>query len=292
LEQLKNQLDKLAPQINSSNTTLEISIVISINEDSLDDYSQIISTYESKKIIFRRNFDNIGGNANITLGFVLYHSFKYIWILSDDDYIHPNCIKYLIPAISQNYDFIHIGDYSDIDYHKPPIKLSNNNIFDITKGAGLGMISTGIINFDFIRSSVHYAYDYMSSSFPHLAIYMGALKKKGHGTLGLVEHSKVFTGEELLTHGGADYSVSLYGFLYLADFLDMRNQKLFLKNWFLGCYEIFFRERKKNQIKFNKASGYLLMYYPSIFFRGYILFKFKYLMTFSKSLLLKIVKNV
>jgi len=288
LEQLGNQLEKLAPQIRHVANYLDVWIVVSINDNSFEKYLKIISTYESEKIIFRKNFENIEGNANITLGFVLYDSFNYLWILSDDDYIHSDCLDYIVPAISQGYDFIHIGEYSDIDYKKPPLKLTIFNLFDVTRGAGFGLISTGIISFKYIRGSTHYGFDYMNSSFPHLAIYMAALKKNNYATLGLAEHSKIFTGEVLQTHGGGDYSISLYGFLFLADFYDSKVKKIFLKNWFLGCYEAFFRERKNNPTKYVKASGYLLMVCPIQFFRGYLLYKFKSALVCFKTLFFKL----
>ncbi|MDP2232405.1 MAG: glycosyltransferase family A protein [Actinomycetota bacterium] len=59
---------------------------------SSDDLAAISSEFNVK---VRRNAGNIGGNANIALGFVFAQADEYLWILSDNDTIAPNAISYL-----------------------------------------------------------------------------------------------------------------------------------------------------------------------------------------------------
>lgn len=261
---LERQLKKLKAQI--PKFLGQIRILVSLNE--IDDvYLNIIKEYQCEQIKFRVNPGNIGGNANITLAFVFAEADEFLWILSDDDMITENALEYIMSSLDYSCDLVHIGDYEIL----ADVKISMMNVFTITKGAGFGLISVVIFNMDVIKGYLESGFSYLDSSFPHLAILLAALRDKKEFSMRLVSHTSVFTSEALSTHGHGDYSVSLLGFGYLADFFNKRQGKELLGSWIHENWRGFLLAKCKNSTQGYKAMGYLAFKAPKLILYLYIM---------------------
>jgi hypothetical protein len=255
---LEWQLDKLAKQIDPYRS--RVRVLVSNNNSQDGDYDALALKYEPYPIEFRNNPANIGGNANITLGFIFARENEFIWILSDDDRITSFALDIIFSALDNAIDILHIGIYTE----SGRANLELNNLFTITKGAGFGLISVGILNMSFFRQYIVYGYDYLDSSFPHLAIIMAALRDKKNAVMATARHDMIFTSEILETHGTGNYAVSSVGFGYLADFLPTADRAVLLRGWLRSNWRGFFAAKKTNQTSYNKALGYILITRPSL----------------------------
>lgn len=117
-EQLETQLSILLPQLNAA-----VKVVI------LDNHSDTPASIEQNcydiKII--RNRINIGGDANIFRCFEICET-KWLWTLSDDDYIKSNAVSLVLSAI-RNYpevSWINFAGESDTEVMKGKDEFFNS----------------------------------------------------------------------------------------------------------------------------------------------------------------------
>jgi hypothetical protein len=256
---LEWQLDQLTKQIDPFRS--RVRVLVSNNNSQDGDYNALALKYKPYPIEFRNNPANIGGNANITLGFVFARENEFIWILSDDDRITSFALDTIFSALDNSIDVLHIGFYPE----SRKANLQLDNLFTITKGAGFGLISVGIFNMSFFRQYIFCGFDYLDSSFPHLAIIMAALRDENNAVMATARHDMVFTSEILDTHGTGDYAVSSVGFGYLADFLPIDHRHQFLSAWIKDGWVAFLNTELHYKNKYNRALGYLLITSPFIF---------------------------
>jgi hypothetical protein len=239
-----------------------IRVIVSWNYDGGGQYDLFKKKYSNPNIEFRENVGNIGGNANIMLGFVFAKRDEYLWILSDDDLVLEGAVSEIFKELSNNYSLYHIGDYN----FKFNSQLSIENVFTVTKGAGFGLISSTIYDVNKFCNYFKVGFDYIESSFPHLAILLSHLNDNKNINFGGIVHSKIFTGIELPSHGTGDYSISATGFGYLGDFLQTSERKSFVRGWLFTGYSLFFSARKSNKYYFYKALGYYIIRDPLLIF--------------------------
>ena len=235
--------------------------MVSNNNSQDGDYTALALKYKGYPIEFRSNPENIGGNANITLGFIFAKENEFLWILSDDDRITPVALDAIFSALDSTTDILHIGTYPE----SRKTNLQLNNLFTLPKGAGFGLISTGILRMSFFRQYIVYGFEYLDSSFPHLAIIMAALRDKNNAVMATTRHDLVFTSEILETHGSGNYAISSVGFGYLADFLPKDDRRQFLWAWLRGGWITFLNAKRWYKQKYNRALGYLLITSPLLF---------------------------
>ena len=175
--------------------------------------------------------------------------------------ILPNSLQEIFSSIGNHLDIIHIGEYDN----REALDLNLENFMILPKGAGFGMISVAVFNINFFSTYLRYGFEYLDSSFPHLASLMAALKKEGVLKMGCALHSNIFSGEKLETHGSGEYAVSSLGFGYLADFLFGDAKVRFLDGWFKANWRGFLAAKETHRTKYNRALGYFLVTNPKIF---------------------------
>jgi GT2 family glycosyltransferase len=101
---IRAQLSALAPQV--ANHKDRVRVLVSDNASPHGIYDDLQKEFGTDYIRFRKNAGNIGGNANIMLGFVFAKSDEFLWILSDNDIVTPTAIEYLISQLRTDIDFI------------------------------------------------------------------------------------------------------------------------------------------------------------------------------------------
>lgn len=105
LEQLKNTLQKLLPQL-----TKQCVLKILDNYSTVvieEEISELLSQYPFVNYIVYRNKINIGGEANVVRCFE-YCDTKWLWILSDDDFVADNAVATILEDVEVYNDFSNI----------------------------------------------------------------------------------------------------------------------------------------------------------------------------------------
>lgn len=258
-EYLDMQLSALTS--GASNYNGRVRILVSRNYDGGDYFEALKAKYSVDFIEFRENVGNIGGNANIMLGFVFANKNEYLWILSDDDLITGNAVIEILNSMFSDLPLYHIGEYSETFKSK----LTLGNVFTDPKGAGFGLISSAIFSVDYFKDSFVKGFDFLESSFPHLAIILSSLRSNISIDYEGIVHKDVFTSKILPSHGSGDYSISSIGFGYLGEFFKSKERRIFVRNWLGDSYYNFIQAKNGNKFYFKKAIGYYFINDPFLF---------------------------
>mgnify|MGYP006283181561 CR=1 FL=1 len=182
-DSLKSQLASLGLEIAALQVPMSsVKVVVSVNGEHENKETVTWLNSHAKlmpwlRIIVRPY--NIGGNANIALGFVEGERDDYLWLLSDNDILPQGALRRILRVLGTNAF--------------PDVLILTNRAFDnLTKVVydeiadwaqcpliSLGLISRGVYSMQYISSSLESAFLYNSSSFPHLAVLLSSLRSNG-----------------------------------------------------------------------------------------------------------------
>jgi glycosyltransferase involved in cell wall biosynthesis len=203
-EALKSQLSVLVPQV--VELANNVRLLISDNDSTDQMYAELKKKYSGyENVQFRQNAGNIGGNANIALGFVFAQKDEFLWILGDNDIICDSAINYILGVLNKSIDFycfnFSVNEAIEIDY-------SWKQGWQTPMDWRMGLISDALYNMNSIQDSIGEAFFYHNSSFPHLAVGCAAAKIKGNVKFMLLPNKKInnnlFRSDEYPT----DYSLA------------------------------------------------------------------------------------
>lgn len=147
------QLSALLPQVQKY--PHNVRVVVRDNNSSNYDIEDLENQFKSDSISFEKNFGNIGGNANIALGFVLSREDEFLWILSDNDTVRPSCLEYLAQQLHSSVDFVVIND----EFSQPAkVKWKWADGWVTPMAWRQGLISNALFNTNTIRGSIDDAF--------------------------------------------------------------------------------------------------------------------------------------
>ena len=250
---LSKQLDTLLPQARKFPN--HVRIVVRDNDSKGPQFEAIKKKYQADNILFEKNFGNIGGNANIALGFVFARENEFLWILSDNDLVRDDCIAYLLDEIDNTIDYVVMND--QVTYPKKVYwSWADGWLEPINWWQGL--ISAALFNTNTVRESIGDGFFYHNSSFPHLAVACSAAKKNEKVTFMHLPfssvHQEVLTSQESIT----DYSLSHVGMPGLLALFPVRAGRIFARQWAHKNGWMFYLNREKHPELFA-SSKYLLV---------------------------------
>ena len=82
-------------------------VFIHVNDNNSTYSTEHIETFCSDNDIkYTKNPANLGGNANILLGFIHAHSAEYLWILSDNDLVTDKSLTKILSGLKGKPDFL------------------------------------------------------------------------------------------------------------------------------------------------------------------------------------------
>ncbi|MBU4556705.1 MAG: glycosyltransferase family 2 protein [Actinobacteria bacterium] len=191
---------------------------------SPDDLAAVSSEFD---VDVRRNVGNIGGNANIALGFVFAREDEYLWILSDNDTVAPTALSYLasqgrvgdpdaIVLTTQSSapsDFVHEWTRAWDDVHEN------------------GLISNVIYRSSVFSDQAALAFYYHNTSFPHLCVLLGTLKERSSLRYRVLPSAEIFAPAGDHGEQAGDYSLSYAGMPQLLPLLPRRQARKFARLW-------------------------------------------------------------
>lgn len=252
---LKTQLSVLLPQV--ARLPENVRILISDNA-SKKPFVEFNEKYSScPNIQFRSNSGNIGGNANIALGFIFAQPNEFLWILSDNDIVTETAIDYLLGALDNNVDFCCFTD-----------SVKEPTIIDYSWESGwltpmewnMGLISDALYNVNSIKDSIEAAFYFHNSSFPHLAVACAAAKNKGVVKFKILPRSEInnalFGSDECKT----DYSLAHVCMPLLNPLFPAWEAKSFSIMWLRNHGVDLYRNRKRHYHLFLQSKATLAYY--------------------------------
>lgn len=269
---LAAQLSALLPQLQKY--PHNVRVVVRDNNSSNYEIADLANQFKSDSISFERNFGNIGGNANIALGFVLSREDEFLWILSDNDTVRPDCLEYLAQQLQSSVDFVVINDQ-----HMVPetMKWKWADGWVTPMAWRQGLISNALFNTNTIRSSIDDAFFFHNSSFPHLAVACSAAKKKGEVVFLHLPNSSVHEDPYSDRENPGDYSLSQVGMPQLIKLFPEKPARDFSLGWLHKNGWLFYKSREKYPEIFVSSRHLLVKSggLPSYFYlaKAWVLFK-------------------
>ena len=252
---LKEQLSVLLPRI--AKLPEKVRILINDNASNKFDlgFNEQYSSFPN--IQFRINSGNIGGNANIALGFIFAQPNEFLWILSDNDIVTDIAIDYLLGVLNKEIDF-YCFNYEV----KSPKKVEHlwEDGCKVPMNWRMGLISDALYNVDSIKSSIDAAFYFHNSSFPHLAVAFSMLKNNGKANFMLLPRDKINAGVLESNESPGDYSLSNVCMPLLLPLLPKKEAKLFSIEW-LGSNGVDYYKNKKKHYHLYIQSKVILRYY-------------------------------
>ncbi len=252
---LKAQLTALLPQIAKMPEDVRILVNDNASDKPLEEFQEQYASFQN--IQFRSNSGNIGGNANIALGFVFAQPNEFLWILSDNDIVTDTALDYIIGLLDSSIDF-YCFNYSvkvptAVDY-----KWENG--CQTSMDWRLGLISDALYNVNSIKESIDAAFYYHNSSFPHLAVAFSAMKKKGLVKYMLLPREKInneiFDSVECPT----DYSLAHVCMPLLVPLFPAKEAKSFSLSWLNNHGIDLYRNRKFHYHLYLQSKATLAYY--------------------------------
>ncbi len=253
---LKTQLSVLLPQV--VGLPEKVRLLVSDNASNNELLVELSEKYAPhKNVQFRRNAGNIGGNANIALGFVFAQPDEFLWILSDNDIISDTAVDYLLGALDERVDF-----YCFVDSIKEPAEVAYawESGWQTPMDWRMGLISDALYNISTVKDSIEEAFYYHNSSFPHLAVACAAAKRKGTVRFKLLPREKIdkdlFRSDESPT----DYSLAHVCMPLLVSLFPRREAKSFSLKWISSHAVDIYRNRRAHFHLYLQSKATLTYY--------------------------------
>jgi hypothetical protein len=262
---LKRQLLALDRELQSCPAGLCVDVVVRLNGEhehqGLVEQLHCPAAGECLRILV--NPANIGGNANIALGYLDGSTGGYIWVLSDNDFIRHGLLKDVYRAllcVKPDVLLLEAPHASDVPDGSRLI-YEEMNSFCHHPLYGLGLISRGIYRVSYIAKGMESMFHYHNSSFPHLALVLTAFKCHRECRLGLLpgpafEEDFISTNELYCDSG---YDLSRTGGLQLITLLPKVARARFAKEFLFGGGLDFVRAFRSYPV--NGMTTLLLMFF-------------------------------
>lgn len=247
---LMMQLSALVPQVEKYSG--KIRVLVNDNASPDDCYFEHREKFSSPFVEFRRNGANIGGNANIALGFVFAKPQEALWILSDNDIVADDAVEKLLPHLVDDFDLIcqrpEINDAVDVIY-----KWESG--WDEPLKSETGRISAVIYNVEKFAAYADMGFYYHNSSFPHLAVILSRAKAVSEIKFRLIQN--LYTDREDLRNTLTEYSLSHVGFPLLAELMPPDKAIGFCWGWLMEHWKSFFYYRLYHPCVFRQTIAML-----------------------------------
>lgn len=253
---LATQLASLMPQVLQYPD--HVRLMICDNDSGKTQYSELAKKYaDYENVICRKNAGNIGGNANIALGFIFVEAGEFLWILSDNDIVSDKAVSFILSHIDNEIDF-----YCFNDSVKEPLVVEHDwhNGWDVPMDWRMGLISDGLYNANTIKNSAEDAFYYHNSSFPHLAVACSAAKKKGVVKFKLLPRSEINNSLYGSTECPTDYSLANVCMPLLVPLFPKTAAKAFCLKWLKNHGVYLYRNRAKHYHLYLQSRATLAYY--------------------------------
>lgn len=173
---LKRFLEKLYAEIAKFSLQNKIEVIVSDNA-SPDDTREIVQNFTEQGLIYSRNENNIGPDANFLKLFEM-SSGEYIWLPGDDDLFADDFLPYILQvAEKEKFDYFYlrtVGDTSSVN-NRSYTAVSNSELFSRTTIFTTFMTSQ-VIRSELIKPHINNAKKYLGGFMAYYFIFAKSLE--------------------------------------------------------------------------------------------------------------------
>ena len=167
-ESIQRQVRSILPQLSA-----EVRLIV-IDNHSAEEVATLFAEEELDKFVIIRNAFNIGADANIAKCFQVCQT-KWLWTLSDDDFLKDDAVSYVLSFLKANKDcsffnfHYHISD--DIMCYEEFLQKCDLQLY-----SSLFWMSICVYNIEKLSSYLQYYFPALSSMQPGIVLLVRALK--------------------------------------------------------------------------------------------------------------------
>lgn len=173
---LKRFLEKLYAEIEKFSLQNKVEVIVSDNA-SVDDTQEIVQSFIKQGLIYKKNENNIGPDANFLKLFEMSTG-EYIWLPGDDDLFADDFLPYLLHAAEkEKFDYFYlrtVGDTSSAK-NRSYSTVSNSELFSRTTIFTTFMTSQ-VIRSELVKPHIHNAKKYLGGFMAYYFIFAKALE--------------------------------------------------------------------------------------------------------------------
>jgi glycosyltransferase involved in cell wall biosynthesis len=242
--QIQTQLRLLLPQLNES-----LCMVIYDNCSDIA-VQNLFTEDELSKFQIIRNRVNVGGDANIARCFENCTT-KWLWTLSDDDYIKENAVEIVLNEISKNSDavFINFNNnvyFKTVGFEKLSYKFRNDQVYSSSF-----TMSRCIYNISKLQPSLIDYYNYLSSMVGSLILVLRYVQRNNDALCIFTDVTPICKFNNTVGWNYRDYINR--NKLFIDAFGGKSNREM-NKTLFIGChktsYNLIIGNRKESKISY------------------------------------------
>jgi len=250
---IQKQIRRLLPQLDE-----RVRLVVFDNQ-SQPPVSSHFTADELEKFTLIRNVANVGADANIARCFE-YCDTKWLWTLSDDDFIREDAIEFLLKILNEKSDTVFLNfckgtSFTTIGFSDLAKEFKSLIVFSSSF-----TMSSCIYNMKQLQPSLQYYYSSLSSMMGTIIMVLKYLQKNDHA-------KTEFIGDSLIEHYndqvGWDYRKYIPRTrLFLEAFYDRKYRKSYNRSLFLGCHltNYWLISNNRNQNKVSNIDRWRLLW--------------------------------
>jgi len=175
---------------------------------------------------------NVGPDINMISGFLHSGGYDYFWLLSDDDMLLSDGVAQVLQLLATDPEMIYLRDTGFVQ--ELTVETLDQNALLSIVNQGLGLISRVIYHTGYFLPYVKFGFEYLKSSFPHLATQFAAVGDRGTVKIASYPCDRVFV-DEPLTPASSPLFHSIYYGVTLADLIrDPRTREQFILERVVG----------------------------------------------------------
>ncbi|MBB5608600.1 MULTISPECIES: glycosyltransferase family 2 protein [unclassified Janthinobacterium] len=174
---LKRFLEKLYAEIDKFSLQKQVEVIVSDNS-SADDTPEIVQSFVKKGLIYSRNENNIGPDANFLKLFEMSTG-EYIWLPGDDDLFADDFLPYLLQtAEKEKFDYFYLRTVGEpaSPGRRSYVAVSNTELFSRTTIFTTFMTSQ-VIRSKLVKPYITEARKYLGGFMAYYFIFAKALEE-------------------------------------------------------------------------------------------------------------------
>ncbi len=243
-EAIRTQVMTLLPQLNE-----RVRLVVYDN-CSFPNIEELFNDKELQRFFLVKNKVNVGGDANIARCFENCET-KWLWTLSDDDFVKPDSIEYILNILDQSEDTVFFNFQKDLSFQSSDFESLSSMFKHPSVFSSSFTMSSCIYNIEKLKPSLIDYYSNLSSMVGTIILVLKYVERNSQARCQFLDYSLINSYNKEV---GWDYRTFikksiLFVYAFNSEKKDAKkyNKTLFL-GYFLTNYWLIATNRNKNSV--------------------------------------------
>lgn len=166
-------LELIFGQIDRYNLNDVVEVIVSDN-CSPDNTQDVVAHYMDKGLIYSRNEENIGPDANFLKLFEMA-SGDFIWLPGDDDTFNDDTVKYIIDMIGLGFDYLYLRTTGGVPHENRSAKIIDSAALMRNVSIYTTFMTSQVVKSTLIKPEIDAARKYLGGFMAYYSIFLSAI---------------------------------------------------------------------------------------------------------------------